>query len=190
MKIAFVKKAGICCALLALLAQAPGEVQGDSGKYTGLEDKVKSAFLYKFSKYVQWPDLDASQDFKIAVLGDSPLLPLLEEISGRPTDGKKIRVEHLRGVEEIGSCQILFIPAGEKERIDGILKKVAGRSILTVGESKGLAARGVAVNFVVVEGRLRFEINRRAAARAGLQISSELLKLAILVEGGPDNVQP
>ncbi|MCK4640786.1 MAG: YfiR family protein [Candidatus Marinimicrobia bacterium] len=48
--------------------------------------------------------------------------------------------------------------------------------------SKGFANEGVAINFVTVEGKIRFEINIRALESAGLRVSSQLLKLAILVK--------
>ena len=40
----------------------------------------------------------------------------------------------------------------------------------------------MAINFVIIKGKLKFEMNRRAIEDAGLQASSQLLKLAILVE--------
>ena len=59
-------------------------------------------------------------------------------------------------------------------------KATAGEdSTLWVDSSWRLAARGLAVNLVEREGRIRFEINRAAAARAGLRISSQLLDLAL-----------
>ena len=51
-----------------------------------------------------------------------------------------------------------------------------------VGESDGLARRGVAINFYIADGRIRFEVNRRAAEQARLKLSSRLLRLARLVE--------
>jgi len=180
----------IVCALLTLaVVQFPSAANSEAAG-ASLEYKVKTAFLYKFAKYVQWPDSGGAEDFKIAVLGDSPITGPLKELALKPADGRKIKVQRLRSAEEIGDCHILFISAAERDRLGEVLKKVEGRNILTVGDSKGLAALGVAVNFVVVEGRLRFEINRRAADRAGLQISSELLKLAILVEEEAKDVQP
>lgn len=180
-------------AIALLLAQSPCGAERSGTKSTALEDKVKTAFLYKFTNYIRWPQSPPEEEFRIAVLGDSGILPHLRELARQKTaGGRKIKVELLRSADEIGPCRILFIAATEKERLREILKKIEGRNILTVGDSAGLALRGVAVNFLIVEGRVRFEINRGAAARAGLEISSELLKLAILVEeaAGAKNVQP
>ena len=185
-------RAAIAGTLAVLLtAQALLPAAAEARARASLEDKVKTAFLYKFTKYIQWPGGEPAEEFKIAVLGESGIAEPLQELAREtPAEGRKIRTELLGSVEDIDRCHILFISASEKARLPEILKKTEGRNVLTVGESQGLAARGVVLNFVVVDGRLRFEINRRAAARAGVQISSELLKLAILVEGEGENVQP
>ncbi len=62
-------------------------------------------------------------------------------------------------------------------------------STLIVGDVAGFARRGGMVNLTKKGNRLRFEINRRAVESAGLRLSSQLLKLANLIEdesGGED----
>jgi hypothetical protein len=177
-------KAGKWGAWLALLLFPPLVAIDARARNSGsLEDEVKTAFLYKFSNYIQWPESGPREEFKIAVLGDSGIIGPLRGLAQEKTaNGRKIKVERLRDVVDIPSCQILFIAATEKERLPEILKKLEGKSILTVGDTGGFAAQGVAVNFVVQENRLHFQINRSAAGRAGLGISSELLKLAVPIE--------
>ncbi|OGS55553.1 MAG: hypothetical protein A3J79_09965 [Elusimicrobia bacterium RIFOXYB2_FULL_62_6] len=184
-------KAGLCGATLALLAAFPLCRAGEK-KSPALEDKVKTAFIYKFTHYIQWPETPAAENFTIAVIGDSGITAHLRELARQKTaNGRTILVEQLKSTGTVGPCQILFVAAKEKERLPEIIKITEGKNTLIVGDSAGLALRGAAVNFVVVDGRLRFEINRGAAARAGLEISSELLKLAILVEeGGAKDVRP
>ena len=45
------------------------------------------------------------------------------------------------------------------------------------------AEKGVAINFKIVEGKIRFEINSDVLDNLKLQVSSQLLKLAIFVKG-------
>ncbi len=59
-----------------------------------------------------------------------------------------------------------------------IANSLGAASILTVGEASGFASRGLMVNFVTAASKVRFEINEKAAQRAGLKISSKLLRLA------------
>ena len=62
-----------------------------------------------------------------------------------------------------------------------ILQHVQGRPILTVGDSEGFCEAGGVINLVRKERHVQFQINSDAARRAGLKISSQLLKLATIV---------
>jgi hypothetical protein len=50
--------------------------------------------------------------------------------------------------------------------------------VLTVGESPDFLRQGGIINFVLEDGKVRFEINQDAATQADLRISSRLLRLA------------
>ena len=63
----------------------------------------------------------------------------------------------------------------------GCCASTEGRPVLTVGDGAGYGAAGVVLNFYISDTRVRFEANTTAAARAGLQISSHLLRLARIV---------
>lgn len=80
--------------------------------------------------------------------------------------------------EEWRGCHILFIPAEEAERVDGVLRAVALAPVLTVSDSPDFARSGGMIGLKQRGGRIRFDINLGAARRAGLNLSSRLLKLA------------
>ena len=79
------------------------------------------------------------------------------------------------------ACQIIFVASSEKQQAREILRGLRGASVLTVGDTAGFAGLGGIINFVVDEGRVRFEINVKAAERAHLKISSRLLTVAKLI---------
>jgi hypothetical protein len=153
-----------------------------------LEYQVKAAFLYQFLSFVEWPvpPTPAPDALVIGVLGETPLTPALQPVTARSVRGRALAVRPLRGLQELrdgGPVHVLFVAASEKERLSGILRALRGASILTVGEVDGFARLGGIINFVIVDGRVAFEINERAAEDAHLRISSKLLRLARIVEG-------
>ncbi|MFC1489707.1 YfiR/HmsC family protein [Candidatus Latescibacterota bacterium] len=150
-----------------------------------LENKLKSAFIYNFTKYIKWADDDSTETFKIAVIGDSEIISPLKEIEETElVNNRKIEIKHYQNVSDINDCHILFISASEKNLLQEILKTSENKNILTVSDNIGFAREGVAINFVLVDGKLKFEINSNAINNAKLQVSSHLLKLAILIENG------
>jgi len=145
--------------------------------------KVKAIFIYHFTKYIKWSDFDTSEAFNIAILGDSDIVIPLREIARiRSVDDRKVTIKRFQTVEDIDACHILFISESMKNQIDTILQTIGDENILTVSSSEGFADKGVAINFVIVHGKIKFEMNSHALERAGLRASSQLKKLAILVE--------
>jgi len=167
---------GVC--LLAAVAQAQ----------SATEYQVKAAFLFNFARFVEWPaDAFPSADaaLQICVLGQDPFGREFEQvIMDKTVNGHRIEIAHPDGVPQARSCQILFIAASEKPRLASILRGLKGSSVLIVGDTPGFAAAGGAINFVIDDGRVRFEINLKAAELAHLKISARLLTVAKVVLNG------
>ncbi|MFC1852192.1 YfiR family protein [candidate division CSSED10-310 bacterium] len=144
--------------------------------------KVKAVFIFNMLKYVQWPDDSAISSYDIVILGESSIARPLQKIAEtRSVNKKPLRIRLEQNIEQIQNCHVLFISSTVEPQINGILKTLEQRHILTIGDLEGLGARGVIINFILVEGKIKFEINSQAAKRASLQLSSQLLKLAKLV---------
>jgi hypothetical protein len=161
-----------------LVAALPSGAEPEAA--AGSEYDVKAVFLYKFTRYLQWPAGDEPEAFEIAVLGESPILEPLQAIALRKTVGAlPIVVRRCGGAAEIGRPRILFVPGADPARLARALEAVRGAGVLTVAEHEGAAGEGAAINFILRNEALRFEINERALAAAGIQAGSQLLKLAV-----------
>jgi hypothetical protein len=79
------------------------------------------------------------------------------------------------------SCRILFISASEESQLKEILATLDKKSVLTVSDISQFTRRGGMIQFVIDANRVRFEVNVTTAQRAGLTLSSQLLKVAINV---------
>jgi hypothetical protein len=149
------------------------------------DQQVKAAFVLNFAKFVTWPDSPAAADapIEVVVLGADDLARAIEQASaGQPVGARPVKVRAVRKGGDIGPApQLLFIGASERARLPALLREFDGRPVLTVGDSSGYGATGVVLNFYTSDTRIRFEANTTAAARARLQISSHLLRLARIV---------
>ncbi len=169
--------------LLALLLAAPGLLAAQ----TASEYDVKAAFLYNFTKFVDWP-LAAFPDpnsLKICVLGADPFGGSLQAVAGEQVANHKLTVVRTESLAKPTGCQILFISRSERDRLPQILAAVKGSPVLTVGDTKGFVDEGVIINFTLEGTKVRFEINTESADRAGIKISSKLLQLAKRVVPAP-----
>jgi len=147
------------------------------------ESQVKAAYLYNFGKFVRWQaDRAAATSLEICILGKDPFGAVLDStIAGESIDGRKIVVSRLAKAQDASHCNILFVSLSEENRIGAVLSAVERLGVLTVSDIPHFAERGGMIEFVAREGKIRFEVNRAAAERAHVTLSSELLKVAVKV---------
>jgi hypothetical protein len=144
-----------------------------------LEYEVKAAFLFNFAKFIEWPPAKESQDFVIGVLGEDPFGETLDRIlRGKNLGDRKIVLRRGTTLEEIGDVRVLFISNSEKTRLPQILKRLQDSPTLTVGESDDFVGRGGMVGFRVKDDVVRFDVNLEPVGRAGLKMSSQLIRVA------------
>jgi uncharacterized protein DUF4154 len=162
----------------------------DAQDKDNVEYPVKLAFLYNFAKFVQWPQdafRDGSAPFVICVVGQDPFAAEMEQAArNRSVGGRLIAIQKLTPRDNLSGCHMVFLPAAAMKHSDRIVAGLKGASVLTVGETGGFAARGGIINLIVVENKLRFEINPDAAREARLRVSSKLLALGRIVKDQPD----
>jgi YfiR/HmsC-like len=157
---------------------------GQPDRATASEYQVKAVFIHHLTRYLQWPRPEASGRFEIAILGESAIVPPLQAIAAKETIHEhRIAIREVADVESLGQPQILFIARPAAPRLSQVLKKTRGKPILTIAEEEGFAAKGIAVNFVLRGESIKFEINEGALRESAIEPGSQLLKLAVLVEG-------
>ena len=146
------------------------------------EYKVKAAFLYNFTKFVEWPAVrttEPGRPITIGVLGRNPFGDELANITrGRTVNGRSFAVSAVHTTEEAAAVDLLFVCAGEEARMKAMQESLHDAGVLTVGESPQFLAAGGVINFVIVGDKVRFAVNLAASERAGLKLSAQLLKLA------------
>jgi hypothetical protein len=163
---------GLLTGLLLCAWTVPGSAQEG-----GLEYRVKAAYLFNFTKFVEWPDtaVQKTTAFTICTAAINPFGTVLASTLAEETAAMLPLASRVVGVGEAASCQVLFVPRGVAAA--PFLRAVASSPVLTVGESATFLEQGGAINFVIEGGRVRFVINQTAAERVRLRISSRLLQL-------------
>jgi len=164
--------------LAALLPQASVSATRAS------EQKVKATFLVNFAKYVKWPSTafgSATDPIVIGIYGDGSFPKVLKHAAaGKEVDGRSLKVVECSDVDQAVNSHILFIGSSRAEDHLAIIDATRHASVFSVSDSPGFAKAGGVANFVLLDSRVRFEINNRAAKEAGLTVSSRLLRLAML----------
>jgi len=148
----------------------------------GAEYQVKASYLYNFTQFIEWPRdvLRPGSPFRACVVGARRFGDALAALARERVGGRPIEITPLEHAAQAygRGCHMLYIDAGEGEG-----DVPAARGLLTVGESPGFLERGGLINLVRVDGQIRFAISKRAAERAGLIVSAQLLQLSVNAGG-------
>ncbi|MGA2024457.1 MAG: YfiR family protein [Steroidobacteraceae bacterium] len=150
------------------------------------EDAIKAVFLYRFAGFVNWPpDAAEAPEFTIGVLNADGIASELESLlSQHRVKDRQARVRRIARLQDIGDSKILYVGAGNKLDLAAVLGQIGKRSVLLVTDSEHSLEHGSMINFKIVDRHVRFEVSLAAAEKAGLNISSELLSVAIRVLRG------
>jgi hypothetical protein len=160
-------------------------VGGARAQEETLEYSVKATYLYKFIPFVEWPPAAFSSVFSpivICIVGADPFGALLERaVAGQQFGDRLVAIRRLGAVGPGSGCHILYAAGSPAQSAAEALEAVRGEPVLTVTDGSSTAEGKGVVHFVVLDNRVRFEIDDQAAAEQGLRISSKLLSLASAV---------
>ncbi|MBI4601283.1 MAG: YfiR family protein [Planctomycetes bacterium] len=169
-------------ALWAALALALAHAQARPEEPRSAERAIKAAFLFNFTKFVEWPASafgDAKAPFVIAVLGEDLFGELLEAaVKGKVVKGRPITIRRYTEVKELGPAHVLFVSSSLAGQLAEVFEATKKLPVLTVSDMPGFIQRQGAIEFVIADGRVKLHVNFDNAAAAGLKLSAELLKVS------------
>jgi hypothetical protein len=168
---------------LLLLAAVPLAAQRPT------EYDVKAAYLFNFGKFLRQPDVPESQkqtSFDLCVLGRNDFAGALEKLTANEeNNGLPERTVQVTSATAARSCAILFVSGSEADRVDRDIADLAGAPVLTVSDIPRFLEHGGMIAFEMQGNHVRFSVSLEPVNKAGLALSSELLKVALTVTGTP-----
>jgi hypothetical protein len=176
------RRAAAWLLLLGLLLSPGVTASGGEASEASIETRVKAAFLYKFATYVVWPEgVFAAPDSPLVfgVLGDRAIAAELDRaVDGRRIETHPLSVKLLDEGDDLSSVNVLFVGVGAGASLATTLRGTDARPVLVVTESERALSQGSIINFIVADGRVRFEISAASAEQRDLKLSSRLLAVA------------
>lgn len=140
-----------------------------------LEAKIKAAYIYHLTEFIEWPELPANE-FRICIIGADNIARMLQELNGRSVFDRPLKIDN-QADSHPDHCQLLYLDHADEG--DGeLLRVLASKSVLTVSDSENFARHGGGIGFYSESGKLKLEINPQILRAANFRISSKLLELA------------
>jgi hypothetical protein len=147
-----------------------------------IDYSLQANIIYRLTKYIDWKAVNKTDDFIIGVDGNEEAYKALTTATkNKFANEQKIKVRLIDNIKNVNDCNILFITDEASDDLKLLFQSTQNKPILIVTEKKGMALKGSCINFIVVDDKLKLEVNKTNIEDRNLKISKELLKLTILV---------
>lgn len=152
------------------------------------EAKLKAAFVYNFTKFIEWPAArfdDVHAPIVIGLLAEDTFeAELAAIVANRQVNGRALLVRHVASPADLQSVHLVFVSMERESRFIALRDKAPLSAVLVIGDEQSCRSFGGGICFVQQGEKLRFEINMDETERSHLKISAQLQKLAVAVNKG------
>lgn len=156
----------------------------------GFDNSTRAVYIFDMAKYINYgPGFADSAVFKIGLLDEAN--DLLFEMGNlaktrKTIQNKPIQIIVFRSEEKIVHTQILYVNKASGFNQAKIKAKIEGHQTMLITE--GYEFRESMINFVVVNGRPKFEANEDLIKKAGMSVSQNFLFTAIKTKEDWENL--
>jgi YfiR/HmsC-like len=154
--------------------------QGASAQTEKPMHEIHAQMMYNFIKYIQWPD--EAGDFVVGIFGEDDVLHTMKtNYDGKSVRTRKYVIKKITSPAEAAECTVVYIGKNKSGQFDGVKQAIGTKSILTITDSSNLGKKGSCINFKVIDGKLKFELNQESVAAGSLKVASQLSSMAIVL---------
>lgn len=136
-----------------------------------------SLFVVSFAKYSVWPQPD--NEFKIVVIGKSKVYEELVKLTtNKNLNGQPYKIVQAENVSEALDAELIYLSDNKSSMLDELNKATEGKAVMIVTEREGLAKKGAAFSLLVIDNKLRFDINHTELEKRQIKVATSLMNLA------------
>ncbi len=156
----------------------------------GFDNPTRALYIFDLAKYIDYgPGFADSSNFKIGVmLGDYDLIYELGNLAKTRTkiQDKPVVIVGFKKIESITHTQVLYLNKTADFNIEKVKDKIAGHQTMLITE--GYEFQESMLNFIVVNGKPRYDINEEMVKKAQMSIPQEVLFMAVKTKEDWENL--
>ena len=138
---------------------------------------MKSATVLSFVRHSEWLGDSQTGPITIGVAGRPAMISTLRRaLDGKTVNNRAIRIVDAKAAADLRSYQVLYVATDNNNEVRQTLASLGASHALTIGEADRFLDYGGAVKLLIVDGHMSFEVSSAALDRAGVSISSKLLR--------------
>jgi hypothetical protein len=175
----------LTAAAIALVGLVSAGLAPRAGAASRAEDQtLRADTIVQMLRFVEWTDQAHGRELTVAVVGNLDLADALRDAcASLQPGGRPVLVVDVASPRAAADTRADVVVLGAMPQTDArvVAAQLASRGMLTVGDGDFPDTAHLALNLFADGARYRFQANPAAAARAGANLSSRLLRLAQIV---------
>ncbi len=138
--------------------------------------------IYNFAAHTKWPVGTSTKEFRIGIIGSSPVESELRKLArARTIKGLPMTVVHYNSAAEVSDCNMVFVAKEKTSVLPELYKNAESKHMMIISENKEASKQHFVFNFVYVAGRTRYQLNSANASKCGLKVEGSIINMAILI---------
>lgn len=150
--------------------------------------QLMAIMITKFPRYATWPAGGNGPNGKmvlcVATKDSSLKSEIAKMLNAKDIGGRKWEVKTVTSLADAKGYPLVFVGKDMEEPDDAWYDTVRRDGVMTFGEKSEGRSRSI-INFVIVNKKVKFDLNLDSADKAGLKINSRLADVAREVIGKP-----
>jgi len=150
---------------------------------SGQQPMFKALFIFNFAKYIEWPNQKSQQEFIIGVYGNDEIVTELNKLAkARKINNKTIVVKSVKLPSEAPNANMFYIPNSKSGNITKVTSFFTNKTTLIVSDKPNLCSKGAGINYIMKNGKLKYEISKKNIISHNLKINQKLISLGIIIK--------
>ncbi len=141
---------------------------------------MRASFLFQFAKQSNWNNSESSQPFVIAVYNNTDVYKYLsKKYASQPVGSQTLKVIEIKTTDQLATANIIFVDKSKMADFKKIKQHYANASTMIVTEKQGSLKEGSIINFLIIDSKLKIEINNEEAKKKKISIGKQLLNWSV-----------
>lgn len=143
-------------------------------------DRIKTAYLYNFAKFVELP-LPDEKSIRVCILGKDDLNGAMLSLNRRTAQGREITVRKEVPLEQLRDCSMVFVAEADIRLLPAVVRQLGNVPVLLISDGRQAVDQGAHLALLHNDDRVEFDVNLLNLQKSNIRASSQMLKLARVV---------
>jgi hypothetical protein len=141
---------------------------------------IRANYLYQFANNSDWPAEHKKGPFVVGVVGNGDVFDIMAaKYASKPIGSQLLTIIKGGEVNTSQHVHVLFVDRSKKTEIARYVKDFKGKNTLIVTNWEGALSQGAHINFLSIDGSIRFEMNKAGMLESAITPGVKIVQWAI-----------